>query len=199
MTVLGLRLRKARETAVQPPLRQRQRLGRIVARGIPRRALVEGHHYVGADRTFGVDHILGREQMARAVYVRTEVASLLLELAALRQREDLKAAAVGEHRPLPCRETVHATRLLHDAHTRAQVEMVGVGQNDARTGIVPQVAVEDALHCGGRAYGHEYGGLDGTVIGLHQAGSCLRCGSRMLKRKFHFTVVATIAHAYVGA
>ena len=37
-------------------------------------------------------------------------------------------------------------------------------------------------------------GLLSILLGLLGAG-----GSRMLKRKFHFTVVATSAHAYVGA
>ena len=74
MAVPGLRLRVSFETAVEPPLGERQRLGGVFARCVAGRALVESHHDVGADRPLGVDHAFGREEVLRAVDVRTEMA-----------------------------------------------------------------------------------------------------------------------------
>ncbi len=64
MAVFGLGLAVTVETTVEPALGQSERLGGIIARRVARRALVEGHHDVGADRTLGVDHAFGREEVA---------------------------------------------------------------------------------------------------------------------------------------
>ena len=50
------------ETAVEPPLREAERLGGVFARGVARGAFVEGHHNVGSDRALGVDDAFGREE-----------------------------------------------------------------------------------------------------------------------------------------
>ena len=178
MPVFGFGLMVAVETALQPPLGERQRLGGVFARCVARRALVEGHHDVGADRALGVHHAFGGEEVFRSVDVRTEVTPLLLELAACRKREDLKSAAVSQHRAFPCRETVHAAGLFDDLHAGPHVEVVGVGQNDLRTGFVAHVAVENALDRRRRAHGHENRGADDAVVGRQLA--CAGFGRRIL-------------------
>ena len=185
MAVFGRGLAVTVETAVEPAFGQGERLGGIIARRVARRALVESHHDVGADRTLRVDHAFGREQMARTVDMGLEMTPLLLKFAAARQREDLKAAAVGEHRPVPGREAVHAARPLENIHTGTQIKVVGVGQDDLGPGFVAHVAVEDTLDGRRRTYGHEDRGLHHAVIGLQFTRPRLRRRVFMLERKFH--------------
>ena len=82
VAVLGGGLPVAVEAAVEPALGEGQRAGGVVVGGVAGGAFVESHHDVGADRPLGVDDALGGEEVLRAVDVRAEVASLLLELAA---------------------------------------------------------------------------------------------------------------------
>ena len=185
MAVPGLRLRVSFETAVEPPLGERQRLGGVFARCVAGRALVESHHDVGADRPLGVDHAFGREEVLRAVDVRTEMAPLLAQLAAVGQRKDLKAARIGQHRPLPRREAVHAARLFENLRPRTQVEVVGVGQDDLGPGLVAHVAVEDALNGGGGSHGHENRRADHAVVGRELSRTCFGTGVGMSECKLH--------------
>ena len=185
MAVAGRRLVVAVEAAFEPALGERQRLGGVVARRVARRALVEGHHDVGADGALGVDDALGGEQVLRAVDVRAEVAPLLAQLAAGGQREDLEAAAVGEHRPLPGREAVHAARLFDNLHAGTQVEVVGVGQNNLGVSLVAHIAVEEPLDGGGRTDGHENRRANHAVVGRELAGTGPRSGVPVLKGKLH--------------
>ena len=173
------------ETAVEPPLREAERLGGVFARGVARGAFVEGHHNVGSDRALGVDDAFGREEVLRAVDVRPEMASLLFQLAARGQRKDLKAAAVGEHRAFPGREAVHAAGAFEDLRAGAQVEVIGVCQDDLRAGFVAHVAVENALHRRGRAHGHEDRGADDAVIRMQFARAGVRRRVFMLQGEFH--------------
>src|SRR5699024_11803076 len=69
------------------------------------------------------------------VDVRTEMAPLFAQLAAVGQRKDLEAARIGQHRSLPRREAVHAARLFENLRPRTQVEVVGVGQDDLGPGL----------------------------------------------------------------
>ena len=164
VAVFGLGLMVAVEAAIQPSLGQRQRFGRVFARGVARGAFVESHHDVGADRALGVHDAFGGEEVFRTVDMRPEMASLLLELAASCEREDLEAAAVGEHRPFPGRETVYAPGLFDDLHAGAHVEVVGVRQDDLRPGLVAHVAVENAFDRGGCTHRHENRGADDAVV-----------------------------------
>ena len=102
----------------------------------------------------------------------------VFSLAACRKREDLKSAAVSQHRAFPRRETVHAAGLFDDLHAGPHVEVVGVGQNDLRTGFVAHVAVENALDRRRRAHGHENRGADDAVVGRQLA--CAGFGRRIL-------------------
>lgn len=63
--------------------------------------------------------------------------------------------------------------------------MVGVGQDNLRLGLILHVAVEDALHRCGSAYGHKYGGLDHAVVGGDKSRARLTLGRCMLQFKFH--------------
>ena len=73
-------------------------------------ANVEHHRDVDPERFLKRDHVLGREAMFAAVEVRAERHAVVIEIAARFQTEHLKAAAVGEDRPVPGHEPVQAAQ-----------------------------------------------------------------------------------------
>ena len=72
----------------------------------------------------------GPRNTVRAVGRRGEGHALLGDLAAVRQREHLEAAGVGEDRPVPAREAVQAAVRFDHVQARAQVQMEGVAEDD---------------------------------------------------------------------
>jgi hypothetical protein len=94
-------LRAALEPASvrRTPVRASALVGRI------RRALVERHDDVGAERLLDLDRALGVSSSGRAVDLAREAHAAVGDLG-LRQREHLEAAAVGEDRSVPAHERV---------------------------------------------------------------------------------------------
>ena len=123
--------------------------------------------------------------MTRPVDMRAEVAALLFEFAACGQRKDLKAAAVGQHRAVPRRETVHASGTLDYLHAGTQIEVVGIGEYYVRLRLAFQVAVEYSLHCGRRAHGHEYRRGHRPVVGVRHTRTGATVAERMFEFEFH--------------
>ena len=68
-------------TTLQPSLRKSQTFRCILIVALSWWALVERHHDVGTNHAFSVHHILGREDMFRAVDMTTELTTLLGEFA----------------------------------------------------------------------------------------------------------------------
>ena len=66
----------------------------------------------------------------------------------------LKAAAVGENRLFPIHELVQSTSGADDVESGADVEMVGVAEDDLRAHLV-EFARVNRLHAALRADGHE--------------------------------------------
>lgn len=56
--------------------------------------------------------------------------AVVVNFAGLREREDLKAARVGEHGMMPLHEFVQAAHVAHEFVTRTQVKMIGVAQHE---------------------------------------------------------------------
>ena len=81
----------------------------------------------------------------------TPSSSIALQVA---ERDDLEAARVGEDRPVPAHEAVEAAEPRDPLVARTQVEVVGVGQDDRRAGVLEVVGVE-GLDGGVRADRHE--------------------------------------------
>ena len=112
--------------AVEPVMCECEALLGVVVGGCARGAFVEGHYDVGTDAALDVDDLLGGEEMFRAVDMAAELTSLLAQLADAREREDLEAAAIGEHGAVEAVELVQAAGSLQHAGAGAQVEVVGV-------------------------------------------------------------------------
>ena len=91
---------------------------------------VESHDDVRAEILLNGDGLFGREAMRRAVNVTLEGHTLIVNLAGLRKREDLKAARVGEHGTLPLHELVQAAHIADKFVAGTQIEMIGVAQHE---------------------------------------------------------------------
>ena len=70
------------------------------------------------------------------------------------EREHLKAAGVGEDRPVPLHELVQAAQLANQLVAGPEVQVIGVGEDHLRVHRVQIVGVE-RLHRGERAHRHE--------------------------------------------
>jgi hypothetical protein len=82
-------------------------------------------------------------------------------------------------------ELVQAASGLHDRVAGAQVEVVGIAEDDLRLHIVAQMGLLHGLDRADRAYRHENGGMDRTMVGFDLA--CTGAAARicLLQRKFH--------------
>ena len=70
----------------------------------------------------------------RAVQVRLEAHAVCGDLVAVAEAEDLKAAAVGEDRPGPVHKGVESPHPVDELVAGAQVEVIGVAEDDLRLG-----------------------------------------------------------------
>jgi len=96
--------------APRPAQRPLHRLARGGGRGGMREALVEHHRDVGAELCLNVGRLLRGQKMSRAVEVRPELHTVLVDRSARREAEDLVPAAVGENRTRPADEPVQPPR-----------------------------------------------------------------------------------------
>ena len=105
----------------------RSLVGAVVGRG----AFIEGHDDIGAQLFLDVDGFFGGKAVGRAVDVALKGHAVLIDLAHLGQRKDLKPARIGQHGVRPLHEPVQPAHLGHQVGAGAQVEVVGVGQAPA--------------------------------------------------------------------
>ena len=98
--------------------------------------LVKSHYNVCANGALYVHHVFWREKMTRAIDMRLKGYPFFAQLAIAMERIDLIAPTIGEDRSVPTHETVQSACLLHDVHARAQVQVIGIGQDDIRCQVV---------------------------------------------------------------
>lgn len=115
---------------------------------------VERHDDVGAEVLLNGDGFFGREAMRRAVYVTLEGHAVVVNFAGLRERENLKAARVGEHGTMPLHELVQAAHVAHEFVAGTQIKMIGVAQ-DERSVDVFEMLRREGLDRRLRANGRE--------------------------------------------
>ncbi len=147
-------------------------------------ALVEGHDDVGAEADLGGQRGFRREEMQRAVEVRAELHAILGELAQIAEAEDLEAAGVGEDGLVPGHELLHPAELADGFDAGAEIEMVGVVEQDLNVELFEHV-LRHALDRGDGAYRHEDGGSDLAVRSDKAAGAGRAAGGFNLKGKRH--------------
>ena len=104
--------------------------------GVTGATFVEGHDDVRTDDSLDVHDSLGGEEVLRSVDMGAEGHAFVRDLTSVRQAEDLVATAIGEDGAVPAIEAVQASRLVERIETGAQVEVIGIPQDDLRTDIV---------------------------------------------------------------
>ena len=131
--------------------------------------MVERHRDVGAQAPLDLGGALGREQAATPVDVTLELDALVIHAAEPVEREDLKPARVGEQRAVPRHESVQPAELCDHVLAGANVQVVGVGEHDARAHGF-EVGGGECAHAALRADGHEGRRLDRPVRQCEHAG-----------------------------
>ena len=84
------------------------------------------------------------------------------DLAQIAEAENLKAAGVGEDKVVSRHELLHPAELADRLHTRPQIKMVGVIQQDLDAELLQRV-LRYALDRGQCSHRHKDWGLDFTV------------------------------------
>ena len=97
-------------------------------------ALVQHHHDVTADRALRLDTHLWAQQNPLPVHVTLKNGSLLGHVSRVGKGENLIPAGVGQHRFLPAHEAVNAAHPLEDFRPWSEQQMIGVSQQDLRSG-----------------------------------------------------------------
>ncbi len=100
--------------------------------------------------------------------------------------DHLKSAAVGQDRAIPGVETVQSAGLVQYIEAGAEVEVIGVPEDDLGMDVVGELVLVHGFYRRGRADGHKYRRLDGAVGSFQQAGAGIRLSVSMLKGEGHF-------------
>jgi len=125
-------------------------------------ALVKTHYKVGAESDLNIDGVLGCEEVRAAVEVRAELDAIVSNFAERAEGEDLKAAGVSEEGARPTHEFVKAAHAADCFVAGAEIEMVGVAEDDFRAEGFERV-LRDGFDSALRADGHEDGGFYGLM------------------------------------
>jgi len=152
-------------------------LSRILVADRVLRAFIERHQDVAAEGKLHIDGGFRRERVEIAIEMRPEHHAVAGDFAHPAQAEDLVAARIREEGVGPRHEAVQPAHLADNLMPRAQIKMIGVGQQDLHAEIVGQVALAEAFDGGLRAHRHEDRGLDGSVRRVQQAGARPRVGA----------------------
>ena len=131
--------------------------------------LVKGHHDIGTNDALCVHHVFWREDMLRTIDMAAKLTTLFLQLADARQREHLETTRVRQDGAVPRVELVQSASLAQDIESWAQIQVVGVAQNDLCLHLLAELGEMHCLHASHRTDGHEDRGLDLTVIGGDQS------------------------------
>ena len=92
---------------------------------------VERHEDVAAEGELGVNRGFGCELMGAAIQVGLKRHAFVRDLAQAGEREDLEAAGIGKNGVGPGHEAMQAAELADELMTGAEVEVIGVGEEDA--------------------------------------------------------------------
>ena len=122
--------------------------------------------------------------MQRAIEVRAELHAVLGELAQIAEAEDLEAAGVGEDGLVPGHELLHSAKLADGFNAGAEIEMVGVVEQDLDVQLFEDV-LRHSLDRGHGADRHEDRSSDLAVRGEEAAGAGRAASGFDLEGKGH--------------
>jgi hypothetical protein len=107
--------------------------------------IVEDHRDIAAERLLQCDDRLRCKRVTRAVQVRCEMVSLVIDARKPCERKNLETAAVGKDCAGPRHELVQTASAGDQFRSRPQIQMVCVGEDDADPAR-RQLLRADALH-----------------------------------------------------
>ena len=166
-TSSSCRLAAARAaSAACAPSRRGVSLVRRLARG----KMIERHRDVGAERPLDLHRPLRREPARRPVDVGDEFHAVFVELAQRAERKDLEAARVGQDRLLPGGESVQPAQRGDGRLAGAQVQVIGVAEQDLRAGALDFGGMQSA-HRAASPDRHEARRTDHAVRQRQRAGA----------------------------
>ena len=131
-----------------------------------RGAFVEKHDDVRAEVALDFHRGLGTDEGWCAIQMVLKMHALLGDFAQFRERENLESTAVRQDRAVPRHELVQTPKAGDELFAWADMEVVGVSQNDLCAEAAKLVRAH-GFHRGLRADGHEYRRLHGAAPCVH--------------------------------
>ena len=142
-------------------------LRRLMVAGV-RRADVKRHGDIAAQRFLNRHAGFRTDEHLASVQMAAEMNALFLDFAQTCEREYLESAGIRQNRLVPAHELVQPASLADQLLTGADMQVVGIGEDNLRTDFV-QLARGHALDrclCADR---HENRGLDVAVRRMNDA------------------------------
>ena len=155
----------------------------FIRRGILH-AFIECHCDGRAEMRLNAHTLLRPHENASAVHMGAEGHALLLDLAELRERENLKSAGIGQCGAVPAGKALQAAHLPDDLIAGADMEMIGIAEHDLTADRFEVTGGECALDCTGGRDIHEARCLEVAVNGSEDAAA----GGLFLFQQFKHTV-----------
>jgi hypothetical protein len=132
--------------AREPFMRNLHRRFSVLVLARIRRALVKRHNNICSDGPLNVHDSLWIEKMTRTVNVRFERNTFRINLPVFRKGINLISSAIGEYGALPAIETMQPSGLLQHLKARAEVEVIGIAQDDPGINVLFKFTLMHGLY-----------------------------------------------------
>ena len=173
ITILRVSLIKPLDTTVQPAVCHLHGFFSISIFCIPRSTFVKCHHYICSDSTFNVHHFFRGKDMLTSVDMRTKLCAFFTQFSNTRQRKNLKAAAIGQHRTVEAIELMQSAGFFNHIQSRTQIKMIGVSQYNLRLYILFQLCQMHSFDGSQRTYRHKDRRFNLPMISRYQSCTCI--------------------------
>src|ERR1700688_74574 len=108
--------------------------------------------------------------MRRPIQVRSKCHPFFRDLAQFSEAENLKSARVRKNGAIPCHEPMQSAHLANRLHSRPQIKMIGIAQQDLDAKVFQHI-LRYALDRTQSPHRHKYRGLDFSMRSYKPAGS----------------------------
>ena len=127
--------------------------------------------------------------------------AFFVEFALVGKRKDLIAATVGQDGSVPAHEGMQTACFLQDVHSRAQIEMIGVAQDDPGVNVVFQFTLMHGFDTAHSAHRHKDGRRYAAVMVWTISFSCPALGPvpELKPHRPNFTKIHTRSFLLSGA
>ena len=120
-----------------------------------RGAFIKSHGQVAADHPLNFHYLFRAEQVPRAVDMRRKPGTFRSKFPVGGHAEYLIPPAVGQDGAVPVHKGMHTSGCLKHLHTRPQIQMISIGQDDRSIDIIGQFTLMNSFHGRCRANRHK--------------------------------------------